>query len=269
MEKKFYIYDDQGNPSSQGFTADEIKGKGLNPNTIVCPEFGQPNKVSDFQELAGWAPPKLDEKKRKSILSGKARTYVMAAAVAVSGGGGAMYVYEKQAEKEETMSKCFENRRRLEIRRDSLATAQQTLNTQIEENERDINRINSEITEFRNKAINLSNEIPVIEGQKQQTILNRDKAAGEYCILQTCIDRRAATVARFNNSITSYNSTIASYRTEIQQIEQINIPELERRVARENTEITQYRTSITELGAEARTVTSALAIRCEDTNDKK
>jgi uncharacterized protein HemX len=155
MEKKFYIYDDQGNPSSQGFTADEIKGKGLNPNTIVCPEFGQPSKVSDFQELAGCMPPKLDEKKRKSILSGKARTYVMAAALAVTGGGGAYYVHEKQSENALEVSQCIENKRKIEVSLSGFKEAKAALEEEIKTEKDNIKNYEKQIAENKNTVIEL------------------------------------------------------------------------------------------------------------------
>lgn len=268
MEKKFHIYDDQGNPSSQGFTADEIKGKGLNPNTIVCPEFGQPCKLGDFQELAGWAPPKLDEKKRKSILSGKARNYVMAAALAVTGGGGAYYVHEKQSEKAVEISQCLKNKRKNEI---SLGEARQKISDlqgEIKSSKENIKNYEKQIVENKNQAISLSNNIPRIENEIQQATSARDKAQREICTWlegQTCIDRRTATVNLYNSSINTNISTVASYKSEIQQIEQIVNPKLSDNINEEKENIKSKEKEIEDLQIIAQELTTKSAIDCGHT----
>jgi predicted nucleic acid-binding Zn-ribbon protein len=268
MEKKFYIYDDQGNPSSQGFTADEIKGKGLNPDTIVCPEFGQPGKMSDFQELAGWAPPKLDKKNRKAILTGKARTYVMAAALAVTGGGGAYYVHEKQSEKAIEVSECLENRRKDEISLRDVKLKINYINDKIVVSKENIKNYEKQILDNKNQAISLENNIPRIENEINQVTSARDKAADQGPIpdmLQSTIDKRAATVNRFNASINTNTSTIASYRSEIQQIREVINPKLEGSINQERGDIESKQTEINSLEKQVQELNTSLATECEET----
>ena len=67
MEKRFYIYDSSGNPSDISYTKDEILQQNLPPDTFVCPEGGNPGRISEFEELAGWKPPKIKLNEKEKI----------------------------------------------------------------------------------------------------------------------------------------------------------------------------------------------------------
>ncbi len=268
MTKKFFIYDDHGNPSNQGFTADEIKGMGLNPNTIVCPEFGQPSKLSDFQELAGWSPPKIDENKRNSIMSRKSRTYVMVAALAITGSVGTYFIHEKQSEKALEVSECLENKRKNEIALDETKNKINNINIEIITIKENIKNYEKQIVDNKNKIILLSNNIPRIESEMEQVKLARDKAANEICyginqeFRQPCIDRRTTTVNRYNNSINTFISTISSYKSEIQQIEQITNATISEKIGDEEKKILIKVKEIEELTTKLNDLVALLTIDC-------
>jgi hypothetical protein len=68
MEKKFYIYDSSGNPSDISYSVDEILQKNLPADTFVCPEGGNPGRISEFEELSGWKPPKIKLNEKEIII---------------------------------------------------------------------------------------------------------------------------------------------------------------------------------------------------------
>jgi hypothetical protein len=264
MAKRFFIYDNDGNPSSQSFTPEEVKAKQLSPDTIVCPEFGRPGKMEEFAELKSWAPPIIHQPPVKSFIKNRPIVFWLIGILILIGGGTSLFIMYGKSSRKEANNACLDFKKSLQNTSDSLFTIKETLLPQIEEKEREIDYYNTKILEQRNKVINLTNKIPMYENLKQQEAAARDRAAAEWCILQDCIDRRAATVQRHNNTISTYDNYITSIRSEAQQIEQVLIPDLKRKLQSEETNITVSKTKLSEIENEIKNINIKLSNPCED-----
>ncbi len=264
MEKKYFIYDRNGLPSSQSFSIDEIKEKHLPSDTIVCPEFGQPSPLSGFPELLDWVPPKLEMNKKNSSSTWISKRGVIVAVLLFIVGCGAMYMYKSKIEHRTEIVSCVETKRKLGIQLDSLRIVKIEFNKQTAPLEKEISTLHNQLNQIKTKIINLENGIPLLEERKQQEITNRDKTASEICYLQSCIDKRAATVKRFNESINSIHTNIASNKTEIQKMQQINIPELENKIDKINDDLMQLKQAEDEIDLRIKEVNNGLALKCND-----
>ncbi|HCA44018.1 MAG TPA: hypothetical protein DEP28_12295 [Bacteroidetes bacterium] len=261
MEKKFYIYDKQGRPSSQGFTAAEIKAKGLNPETIVCPELGQPGKLGEFEEFKDWSPPKID-KQKKSIFTGKVGIYVLAAAIVLLG-AGAYFTFKKMNDKALTVSQCLEDKRKNEISLNEIKERIDEINYEIDLSNENINTYQNQIDENKNQVINLNYRIPVLQNKIDQATLARDQAARETCYLQACFERRKETVSKFETVININTEEKSSLESEIQQIIEIKIPKLEENINRAKEWILKKMKEIETLENEIQQLENKLSVECE------
>ena len=61
MSKKYFLYDEQGNPSDKSFTIEELVDMKLTGEHYVCPELGTPTQIKSIAELKQviWQPPKV------------------------------------------------------------------------------------------------------------------------------------------------------------------------------------------------------------------
>lgn len=61
MAKKYFLYDEQGNPSDKSYTIDELADMKLTGEHYVCPELGSPTQIKSIPELKQliWQPPKV------------------------------------------------------------------------------------------------------------------------------------------------------------------------------------------------------------------
>lgn len=264
MNTKFYIYDEKGNPSAVPFYAEEIINMGLPPDTIVCPEMGKPGKLSDFTALTKWTPPSIErERNRIPFIKKNVKYIAIASAIAISSGGGAYYVYEKESLKALEETQCIEYKRKLEIRIDSLTYEIGENNKYIEENNSEIVSINDQISELKRDAINFRNSIPPLKEKKIQLENDRNRAANEWCILQPCIDRRANTVANYNRAISTIDNEISYYTGKTDEIEQITIPDMEKKLINKQENIDYYKGKINEMELLINQIKKELEIPCD------
>jgi hypothetical protein len=125
---------------------------------------------------------------------------------------------------------CFEKHRRLEVSKDSISELNRSLNEKISATQNEILNMEESLFSLKKRVIHNLNQIPIIEEQKQNAVVLKNKiisARDCYWDRAACLAERAAAASKCDNDISKYNELIFSYRTELQNIEKLELPKIE------------------------------------------
>ena len=247
MEKRYYTYDDKGNPSIAPFSIQDLIQQNLKPDTIVCPEFGEPDMISNIpklQETTAWTPPKLSEKKRNFILSKKSKNIALASLMAVVIGGGTYYAAAQKSKANLQAAIEMDNIQKTEaaLQRsiDTLDNVYMGLVSQTKIKEVEYDKAKKENVDLKEREVFLNGQIASVQASKRNNERGRDdadeKAKSYFCVLDCATEARKVR-DNYKDAIAQNEQTIVSYTTDIRTINDIKLPAAAEKVASVKNEI--------------------------------
>lgn len=226
MDNLFFLYDSDGNPSTQAYTAEELRAKGVQPNDIVCKKYDTPRRAFEYPELDtlfDWQPEKLTKKDMKALNTRKVRNIVVASllgATTITGGYFAVTSNAKSAMTSEEIARLESDKQKLEDSLKQIENYNRNLIVQEQKLTIEIANIESQKIELEKHRINSTNEIGKISvdfsANKRKYDEAEEKSKKLWCVYD-CKKNAEENMKYYDEAMKRHAKTILDYQKAIAQ----------------------------------------------------